>query len=250
MLRWVVLISAAAWYVAGAAEYQSVSARSPVEDRIAGAEKRVQSNPKSWQSYNELAAALCRKARDSGDVRVYEQAQTAVDNGLRLAPDNFETEKLEVTVLLGKGQAAEALKLATKLNNRSHDDLGVWGLLVDANVALGNNSEAERDAQWILNLRPGSSLGFVKAAGLRVLFGDPEGAVEFYAEANRRTSANDADEHAWLLTEIARQELAMGKKAEAERAIGEALKWFPDSHRAMEVLVRVREAQSADGNAR
>ena len=49
--------------------------------------------------------------------------------------------------------------------------------------ALGNYTEAERDCQWILDLRRGSALGFEKAAGLRELFGDNEGAIEFYGEA-------------------------------------------------------------------
>jgi len=43
--------------------------------------------------------------------------------------------------------------------------------MVDANSALGNYSEAERDAQWILDLRRASALGFEKAADLRELFG-------------------------------------------------------------------------------
>jgi tetratricopeptide (TPR) repeat protein len=163
-----------------------------------------------------------------------------LDHSFQLSPDNFDAQKLQVTVLLGRGEPEKALRLATALNNKTHDDIGVWGLLVDANVALGKLADAERDAQWILNLRPGSSLGFTKAAGLRVLFGDPEGAIEFFEEANRRISANDADEHAWLLTQSARQELAMGKPDEAEKFITQALKLFPASQSALAVLAQVR----------
>jgi hypothetical protein len=66
------------------------------------------------------------------------------------------------------------------------------------------NSEAERDAQWILDLRRASALGFEKAAGLRELFGDDLGAIEFYGEALTRTAQSDLDQRAWLLTQKAR----------------------------------------------
>jgi tetratricopeptide (TPR) repeat protein len=108
-------------------------------------------------------------------------------------------------------------------------------LLVDANVALGNKEEAKRCAQWILDLRAGSSLGFEKAAGLRVIYGDPEGAIEFYQEADRRTSPNDLDQHAWLLTQIAKIQLAVGNRKQAEEKVAQALKLFPDSQLARAV---------------
>jgi tetratricopeptide (TPR) repeat protein len=245
MHRWIFLLSTAIPCLAGAAEHQSSAPQSPVQQRIDAAQKRVQANLKSWQAYNDLATAYCRKARDNSDIAVYEQAQEALDRSFQLSPGNFEARKLEVTVLLGKHQFADALKLATALNNQTHDDIGVWALLVDANIALGKYEDAERDAQWILNLRAGSSLGFEKAAELRVLFGDPVGAVEFFDEANRRISQNDLDERAWLLTQSARQELAMGKTDEAAKFVTEALKLFPDSQTALAVLAKVREAQTA-----
>jgi tetratricopeptide (TPR) repeat protein len=117
-------------------------------------------------------------------------------------------------------------------------------LLVDSNVALGNLKEAERDAQWILDLRAGSSLGFEKAAGLRVLFGDPEGAIEFYEEAKRRTSSNDADQQAWLATQIAKIELDRGNVKAAEDRVREAMQLFPDSQLALAVESKVRMVQA------
>jgi tetratricopeptide (TPR) repeat protein len=222
---------------------------SPVERRIEAAQKRLQSVPQCWQCYNDLAAAFCRKARDTGELSVYDQAQAALDHSFQLSPRNFEASKLEATILLGKHQVAQALKLATELNGKTHDDLGAWALLVEANIALGNNKEALRDAQWILDLRPGSSLGFEEAAELRVIYGDPEGAIEFFAEADRRTSANDADQHAWLLTKSAQQELARVKIEASERLIQEAQKWYPDSQFAKAVLAQIRIAQGKHDGA-
>ncbi|MBV9760629.1 MAG: tetratricopeptide repeat protein [Acidobacteriaceae bacterium] len=218
--------------------------QSPVERRIATAQKKIQADSKSWQAYNELAAALCRKARDDSKSATYDEAQKALDRSFWFSPGNYEGQKAQVMVLLGEHRAVDALKLATELNSKVHDDIGVWGLLVDCNAALGNYAEAEYDAQWILDLRAGSSLGFEKAAGLRFHFGDPEGAIEFYEEASRRTSANDADQRAWLLTQIASIQLASGNSKQAEDRLAEALKLFPDSQLALGLREKARTAEA------
>ncbi|MBV9674832.1 MAG: hypothetical protein JO185_00750, partial [Acidobacteriaceae bacterium] len=212
-----------------AVQKEGAAPSSPADARIAAAQSRVKTNVKSWQPYNDLAAALCRKARDTEDVTLYEEADAALQHSLELSPGNYEARKLQVAILLGKHQFDQALKLVTELNRKVPDDIGGWGLLVDTNIALGNYPEAEHDAQIILDLRPGSALGFVKAAGLRELFGDGEGAIEFYRETNRRVSQNDADEHAWLFTQIARLELADGNLKRAEDALAQATKLFPES---------------------
>ena len=232
-----------------AAQKDGAAPSSPADARIAAARNRVLTNAKSWQPYNDLAAALCRKDRDTEDVALYDQADAALQRSLELSPGNYEARKLQVVTLLGRHQFDQALKLASELNHKVPDDIAGWGLLVDTNVALGNYAEAEHDAQVILDLRPGSALGFVKAAGLRELFGDPEGAIEFYREANRRVSQNDADEHAWLFTQIARLELASGNPKHAEDALAQASKLFPESQQALAVLAKLRTAQGNNAEA-
>ena len=224
---------------------QSEAPISVVQQRIEAAEKTVHANPSSWQPYNDLAFALCRKARDNGDISLYDQAEKALQHSRQLSADNYDAQKLEVVVLLGKHEFTQALKLAAELNKKVRDDIAGWALLVDTNVAIGNYNEAEKAAQWILDLRPGSALGFEKAAGLREIFGDAEGAIEFFEETNRRTSQNDTDQRAWLLTQMARLELTTGNSKRAEELLSQALKLFPDSQLALAALAKT---QMAEGN--
>jgi len=219
--------------------------RSPAQQRIEAALKRVQADPKSVTAYNDLTAAFCRKARDTGELGLYDRAEAALQHTLQLSPGNYAARKLQVVVFLGRRQFAQALKLATEVNNQTHDDIGGWGLLVDANIALGNYAEAERDAQWILDLRRDSALGFEKAAGLRELFGDFEGAIEFYNEAILRTSQNDADQRAWLLTKTAHLQILSRNLKQAGELLDQALQLYPDSQLALGTLAKLRAARSA-----
>jgi tetratricopeptide (TPR) repeat protein len=210
-----------------------------LQQKISDAQKRIKADSKSWQPYADLATAYLRLARDTEDVAQYNEAETAVQHILQLSPGNYEGQKLEAAVLLGKHEFASALKLATELNHKVPDDVTGWSLLVDIHVAIGGYADAEREAQWILDLRPGSALGFEKAAGLRDVFGDAEGAVEFYQEANRRTSPNDTVQRAWLFTQIARVNLGADNLKPAQAAVDQALALFPQSQLAADIVADI-----------
>ncbi len=212
------------------------------DQRIAAARKKIKATP-DVQSYDDLAFALSRKCRDTGDAGVCGEAAATVKRSLQIAPGDYEARKLQATLYLETQQYSKALKLAQELNGKVPDDIVNWGLLVDANRAFGNYPEAERDAQWILDLRGGSALGFEKAAELREVFGDATGSIEFYEEANRRTSPNDADQRAWYLTRKAEVELSAGSTRQAEELVNQALTLFPDSQLALGTVAKIRSAQ-------
>jgi hypothetical protein len=74
-----------------------------------------------------------------------------------MKPGNFDGKRIEVWLLLGKHEFAAAREEALKLNREMPDDMMVYGFLTDANVELGNYDEAEKSAQFMLDLRPGNS---------------------------------------------------------------------------------------------
>jgi tetratricopeptide (TPR) repeat protein len=117
-------------------------------------------------------------------------------------------------------------KLAKALNKRVPDDVMVYGLLTDANVELGNYKDAEIAAQWMLNLRPGNLPALTRAARLRELFGDAEGAYELMEMAYQSTPPTETGERACILTQMGHLRLASGSTDAAEKLFQQALTSF------------------------
>ena len=215
----------------------------PAEEKIAAAERMVAANPNKVDAQNELALAYARRARETGDPTYYSKADGAIDRSLQLAPENFEALKLRAWVLLGRHEFARALELARALNKRAPDDLLVYGFLTDAYAELGQYKAAEESCQWMLDLRPGNIPAFTRAAYLRELFGDLEGALELMTAAYERTVPSEVEDRAWILTQVGHLELLAGRYGNAERVLNEALKLVPEYHYALANLGKVRLAE-------
>lgn len=242
--RLAILLLLSPLLVLGQTGKEAVPILSPIDLRITQARAKVKASPNSVSSYTELAAALCRKARATEDLSVYNQAEVALNHSLQISNDDYQARRWRVAILLGKHEYVPALQLATELNRKVPDDIEGWAALVDANLALGNYPDAARQAQQIFALRPESALGFEKSAGLRELSGDVPGAIEFLDEANRRTPASDTEQHAWLMTQKARLQFLSGDDRQAEMLVGQALQLSPGSLVASAVLAHMRMAES------
>lgn len=222
---------------------QAPGAESPAERKIAIARKKIARDAKDPHGYNELALALTQRARETSNPAFYAQAHEAVDTSLKLQPDNFEGLKVRTWALLGQHRFAEARDLATTLNAKVPDDLMVYGMLTDANIELGRYDEAEKSAQWMLDLRPGNIPALTRAAYLRELFGDIDGALELMRAAFNRMPYQESEDRAWVLTQVAHLEVVRGRLDDADAAARQALDLFPRYHYALGVLADVRTAQ-------
>jgi len=206
---------------------------SPAEQSMAQAQRLIEKNPKNYEAFNALALAQSRRARETSDVKFYAAAEESLKESFAISPDNFDGKRIEVWLLLGKHEFAAAREEALKLNRRMPDDVMVYGFLTDANAELGNYDEAEKSAQLMLDLRPGNSPGVARAAYLRELFGDVDGALELMNMALESTSPGEAEDAAWILSQIGHLELSVGRIGDAETSLQQALVRFPGYHYAL-----------------
>ena len=216
---------------------------SPAERSIVQAKRLIEKNPKDFEAYNALALALSRRARETSDPNYYTQAEETLQKSFAISPANFDGARTHVWLLLGKHEFAAALEEAKKLNQRMPDDVMTYGFLTDANVELGNYKDAETAAQMMLDLRPGNLPALTRAAYLRELFGDIDGALELMNMALQSTSPSEVEDAAWILTQMAHLELAVGNTTEAEKYLQQALTLFPGYHYALGNLAKARIQQ-------
>jgi tetratricopeptide (TPR) repeat protein len=216
---------------------------SPAQRSMAQANRLIEKNPRNFEAYNALALALSRRARETSDVVFYALAEETLKKSFEISPGNFDGERIHVWLLLGKHQFAAAREEARKLNKRMPDDVMVYGFLTDANIELGNYKEAEDSAQLMLDLRPGNLPGLTRAAYLRELFGDLDGSIELMNMAYQSTPPSEAEDRAWILSQIGHLQLMSGKITDADNTLQQALTIFPGYHYALGNLAKVRIEQ-------
>jgi len=216
----------------------------PAETSIRKAQQEIAKQPNHYPYYNALAMAYARRARETSDVAYYDQTEETLRKSFAISPGNYDGLKVQAWLLLGHHEFAKALEVAARLNKQMPDDVTVYGYLADANAELGNYQDAVDAAQWMLNLRPGNVAGLTRAAYLRELHGDLDGAIELMQMAYDSTPFQEAEDRAWLLTQISHLHLVAGDLHQAEAFATGALGLFPDYHYALGALAQVRMAQT------
>jgi tetratricopeptide (TPR) repeat protein len=95
----------------------------------------------------------------------------------------------------------------------------------------------------MLDLKPGNIPGLTRAAYLRELYGDIEGSLELMNMAYQSTPPGEVEDGAWIVTQMAHLNLAIGKIDESERLSQQALAMFPGYHYALGNLAKARIQQ-------
>lgn len=221
----------------------------PAEQKIAQARVTIEKNPQRPEGYAGLAMALAQRARESSDTTFYAAAEKAIAQSLERAPGNLEARRAGIWVMLGQHAFADALKAAQALSREVPDDLQVYAYLTDAQVELGHYEDAEKSAQWLLNVRPGNIPGLTRAAYLRELFGDIDGSLDLMQQAYQRTPPTDREDRAWLLTHMAHLHVLNAAVDHADALTAEALRIFPGYHYALAQQAQVRQAQGRPSEA-
>jgi tetratricopeptide (TPR) repeat protein len=219
---------------------QMAGSLTPAEHKISWAQAEIKADRDRAQPYNDLAVAFVYRARETADASYYDQAEAALQPSFTKAPDNLEGKKAQVMIMLGRHEYPQALELARALNKRTPDDVLVYGLLADAAIELGDYREAEESAQWMLDLRPGNIPGLLRGARLRRLYGDTDGAMDFYSQAYQQIPPTQTEELAWTLTQMADLQFSAGHIDDAESLLRSALQKFSGYYLAIEASARLQ----------
>ena len=141
----------------------------------------------------------------------------------------------------------EAEQIARRLTVKREFVLD-YGLLGDVLMEQGRLTEAAQAYQKMIDIKPFYQ-SFTRAAHLRWLKGDLEGAIELMRKAIAAASPRDPESIAWAHTRLAGYELQRGRLDDAARAADSALSYQPDYAAALLMRGRVFLAMKKTGDA-
>lgn len=165
---------------------------------------------------------------------------------------SFESRKTNVRALLDKQDFEAALVQAKAINSEWPDDVAAYQLIVEAQMGLGNYTEAERALQWMLDLRIGKAdaRGWLLVARFRETIGDIDGAMDAVNAAYGKLSPAENELRVRLLAYSGHLQFVAGKLENADRVLRECLAVDPASEAALDALASVRIAQNRHEEAR
>src|ERR1051326_115009 len=138
----------------------------------------LRQKPDDSKAMLQLSQAYIQEARVTGDHAYYDKAALdLLDQVLKKEPGNFEALCCKSTVLLSQHHFSDGLTVAQQAVKLNPYNAFIYGLLVDANVELGNYEEAIRMADKMVSIRP-DIRSYSRISYLREIFGDLKGAKQ------------------------------------------------------------------------
>lgn len=147
------------------------------KEKVAELREKVINNPEDVKSRLQIATIYMAEARITGNSYYHQASVKILNDVIAIEPNNFEAYTYKASIAMSLHQFADAKKLAEKARSINPDNAYVCGVLVDANVELGNYQEAIAMSDKMQILKP-SLESYARASYLREIFGDYPGAIE------------------------------------------------------------------------
>jgi tetratricopeptide (TPR) repeat protein len=188
---------------------------------ISQLQQRVREGRNIERWLDRLGWAFVAKARESFDPGFYKLAEECALCIEERNPQSQEAMLLRAHVLQNLHRFKESETLARRLVQQRALSFD-YGLLGDALMEQGKLNEAVEAYQQMMNLKP-DLRAYARAAHMRWLKGDLEGATEAMQLAASAASPSDAESAAWVNTRLAFYEFQAGHVNKAEQRCALAL---------------------------
>ncbi len=225
-----------------------VIAAAPGDDeRMASLQEDLRTGRMPVRAAEQLGYRFVARARlsnDSGFYKIAEQAAACMES---VEPGAPAALLLRGHVLHQLHRFADAERIARRLV-KLRDFVLDYGLLGDALMEQGRLTEAAAAYQKMIDIKPFYQ-SYTRAAHLRWLKGDLEGAIDLMQASVKAASPRDPESIAWAYSRLATFELQRGRLADASRAAEAALRVVPDYAAALLARGRVQLAQARSAEA-
>jgi tetratricopeptide (TPR) repeat protein len=195
-------------------------------------------NPDDVKTRLQLATIFITEQRITGEHHYYYPAIEKILNGvLSIDPKNFEATVYKASLRMSQHQFADALKIAEEAKTINPNNAYVYGILVDANVELGNYEAAIAASDKMQALKP-SLEAYSRASYLREIYGDYPGAIAAMKLAVQ-AGLPGSEPQCWSRNVLGDLYLNTGKLAEAKNTFEENLYMRPSYAPSMAGLAKV-----------
>ena len=198
----------------------------PIDGQILACQRRLKTAAAPGAELERLGWLYIAKARASSDPGFYTLAGIAADaleKNFQLAPEAW---LLRGHVLQTRHRFSEAEELARRLIS-ARGTAADFALLGDALYDEGRIAGAAAAYQRMVDLRP-SLDSYSRAANIRWVKGDLDGAVQLQALAVRSGGPGDAGALAWSLCRLGQLVWQQGDANQAAASAARALELVPD----------------------
>lgn len=196
---------------------------------------------------DRLGWAFVTKARESFDPGFYKLAEQCARSIEKRNPQSQEAMLLRAHVLQNLHRFKESEALARRLVRQRGLSFD-YGLLGDALMEQGKLNDAVEAYQQMMNLKP-DLRAYARAAHMRWLKGDLEGAIEAMQLAVSAATPSDSESSAWVNTRLAFYEFQAGRVNEAKQQCAVALVFQSDYAPTLLLKGKILLAENQFGEA-
>ncbi|GGM79019.1 hypothetical protein GCM10010967_08440 [Dyadobacter beijingensis] len=210
------------------------------KEKVKELKQKIAENPSDVKPRLQVAVIYLSEARITGEHPYYYPAVLKIlDDVLAIEPQNFEATTFKASVKMSQHQFAEARELAQKALKINPNNAYVYGVLVDANVELGNYAEAVAMSDKMQALKP-SLEAYSRASYLREIHGNYPGAISAMKLAVE-AGLPGSEPQCWAKTTLGHLYETTGQLKEAEIQYKEILAMRPSYAFALRGLAQVEK---------
>ncbi len=218
--------------LANAAEWKKT------QEKIVELKQKIAQKPEDVKLRLQAATIFIAEQRITGEHHYYYTAIEKILNGvLSLDAKNFEAKVYLASLRMSQHQFAEAKKIAEEALAINPNNAYVYGILVDANVELGNYAEAVTVSDKMQAIKP-SLESYARASYLREIYGDNNGAIEAMKMAVK-AGLPGSEPQCWSRNILGDLYFNTGNTKEAEAIYAENLSLRPSYAPSMAGLAKV-----------
>jgi tetratricopeptide (TPR) repeat protein len=201
----------------------------------------IRENPGDKKSMLALAVLYIQEARVTGDHMYYDMAaMQQVNNVLNKDAKNFEALTYKALIYLSQHHFADGLAIAEKARSINPYNAFIYGLLVDANVEMGDYKKAVEYSDSMVSIRP-DIRSYSRISYLREIHGDYPGAIEVMKFALDAGLPGDEGTE-WVRVQLGHLYERTGDLKSAEMHYSMALQERPDYAYALAGLAHIAAA--------